>query len=277
MNWKKWLLRSGIVGIVVAALSIGLLYNFQERIIFQQPSMSHAEAEKVTDRYDHVKEITFQSEGGEWLHGWLLDPEKGESEAKRLLIFYGGNNGELSREIRKMSRYLQDWSVLLVNYRGYGMSEGSPGEEALYADALMIYDELQDQLEGEITSTFLMGRSLGTAVATKVASERQVDGLVLISPFDTLTEVARLHLPFLPVSWILRHHFDSQAHIGNTSVPLLVITGEDDQIVPAERSQALFADYKGPKQYEILTDRDHKNLHMDDRFWPAIQQFLDSE
>ncbi|WP_143018873.1 alpha/beta hydrolase [Natribacillus halophilus] len=276
MNWKIWFRRLGIV-VLVAALFIGLLYALQERLIFHQPSLSPSDAQQVIDQNDHVEEVSFQSKDDERLHGWLLHPQQRESEDTQLLIYYGGNAEELSMQIPEMSAHLEDWSVLLVNYRGYGMSEGSPGEEVLYADALTIYDEIRDQLEGEITSTVLMGRSLGTGVATKVASEREVDGLVFVSAFDTFTEVARLQFPFLPVSWLLQHEFDSLSRINDTSAPLLAIAGDNDEIVPKERSRALLANYEGTVQFETLAERGHNDLHLDESFWPLIREFLDGE
>ncbi|SDI60250.1 hypothetical protein SAMN04488123_103326 [Natribacillus halophilus] len=263
--------------VLVAALFIGLLYALQERLIFHQPSLSPSDAQQVIDQNDHVEEVSFQSKDDERLHGWLLHPQQRESEDTQLLIYYGGNAEELSMQIPEMSAHLEDWSVLLVNYRGYGMSEGSPGEEVLYADALTIYDEIRDQLEGEITSTVLMGRSLGTGVATKVASEREVDGLVFVSAFDTFTEVARLQFPFLPVSWLLQHEFDSLSRINDTSAPLLAIAGDNDEIVPKERSRALLANYEGTVQFETLAERGHNDLHLDESFWPLIREFLDGE
>ncbi|SES32649.1 alpha/beta hydrolase [Salipaludibacillus aurantiacus] len=272
---NKWLLAPLILLAIIGLLFI-LLYFFQARLIFFPQSITQHEAEQITGQYERAEEISFHADGGNQLHGWLLHPEQ-ETGKNRLLIYYGGNAEELSAQIPMMTERLDDWSVLLVNYRGYGKSEGRPEEENLYNDALLIYDVIQDEFDNGLDSTVLMGRSIGTGIATKVAAERHADGLVLVSPFDSLEEVASRHYSFLPVSLLLRFSFDSVSRINEISGPLLVITGDEDEIVPESHTEALLKDYTGSLQYEQLQGRGHNDLHLDPQFWKALREFLRSK
>ncbi len=262
----------------IVSIFIGILYFFQDRLIFYPQTVSESESERIADEHKRAEEVSFSTADGEQLHGWLLHPADADQKAAPLLIYYGGNAEELSSQIAPMSANLTDWSVLLVNYRGYGRSGGSPGEQALYNDAIMIFDEIHEQLgHTEISSTVLMGRSLGGSIATKVASERQVDGMVLISPFDTLTNVAKIHYPFLPVSWLLKYSFNSLESAPDISVPLLALAAKNDDIIPPERTKTLIANWDGPVQFELIENRHHNDIHMDSQFWNVITEFLETK
>ncbi len=115
------------------------------------------------------------------------------------MIYFGGNGEEVSWLVPEFSR-VPDWAALLVNYRGYGLSEGQPSETKLYRDALALYDRATRRPDIDSGRVIVMGRSLGTGVATYLASQRPVAGVVLISPYDSLVQVAREAYPFLPVN-----------------------------------------------------------------------------
>jgi len=103
------------------------------------------------------------------------------------------------------------WSLALVNYRGYGASEGSPSERALFADALLVLDALRERPDVDPARVALVGRSLGSGVATYVAANRPVAGVALVSPYDSVTALARRQFPWLPIELLLRHPFDSRS------------------------------------------------------------------
>ena len=122
----------------------------------------------------------------------------------------------------------------------------------------------------------VVGRSLGTGVAARVAAERPVAGAVLISPYDSLVEVGRLHYPWLPVSWLLRHRFDTLASAKSARVPLLTIVGTADGIIPLSRSRVLHEAWPGPKRWLALEGADHNNLGRSSEFWDGIARFVAS-
>jgi pimeloyl-ACP methyl ester carboxylesterase len=120
----------------------------------------------------------------------------------------------------------------------------------------------------------MFGRSLGTAMAVHVAGARPVAGAILASPFDSLAAVGRLHYPWLPVSLLLRHRFDSALLAAHIRIPLLVIVGDRDAIVPPSRSRALFDAWTGPKTWQVVAGANHDDLGASDLFWDRVVDFL---
>src|SRR5262249_35639515 len=147
-----------------------------------------------------------------------------------LVLYFGGNAEDVSWMLRRVAQQTPGAGWLLVDYRGYGASEGTPSEEALSADAIQWFDYARHQLDAQRIIVF--GRSLGSGVAVQLAAARAVDGVILATPFDSLTNVARHHYPFLPVSLILKHPFDSLARAPYIDAPLLCLVAEHDQVVP---------------------------------------------
>ena len=273
--WQKVLTGLALI-VVLGGLLLGLLYVFQEQIIFYPSTLTESEAEQITAEHERAEEVNFQAEGDVRLHGWLVHPEEGQEESQGLLIYYGGNAEELSMQIPEMASELPDWSILLVNYRGYGLSGGSPDEAKMYNDALHVYDEMQQGDEGNPAQSVLMGRSIGTAIASHVGAERDVDGLILVSPFDSLKEVGQHHFPILPVKTLLRYDFDSTGHINEINAPILAMAAEEDATIPEERTEALLQKRDGDFLYEGIPGRDHNDLHFEPVFWESIHSFLSS-
>lgn len=167
-------------------------------------------------------EVTFTNQGVE-LKGWVLNPGK-----SRAIIYFGGNAEAIENNISSFEAVFNDYSVYLVHYRGYGKSEGKPSEAALFSDSIAIYDQIKPQHQ----SVSLMGRSLGSGVAVYLASNREVENLILSTPFDSIAEVAQLHYPFVPTRLVARDRFDSFRYAPDVIAPVLLITAELDRIVP---------------------------------------------
>jgi pimeloyl-ACP methyl ester carboxylesterase len=163
-------------------------------------------------------------------------------------------------------------SWLLVSYRGYGGSEGSPSEATLTADAMRWHDYAAKDLKPP--RVFAFGRSLGSGVAVKLAAARPLAGVVLITPYDSMVEVAGHHYPFLPVSLLLRHRFESVAQAPKITAPLLCIAAEQDEVIPVRHARALHDAWGGAKQWLELPGAGHNNTDGAPVFWPAIREFL---
>jgi pimeloyl-ACP methyl ester carboxylesterase len=161
---------------------------------------------------------------------------------------------------------------LLVDYRGYGSSAGAPSEEAFTADAVRWYDYAKGKLGAQ--RVVLFGRSLGSGVAVHLAAARAVDGVVLVTPYDSLTSVARHHYPYLPVSWMLKHPFDSVGRAPAIAVPLLCLVAERDEVIPVVHSKRLYDAWKGPKRWVELRGAGHNSTDDTPEFWQAIREFL---
>src|SRR5437867_3483146 len=253
--------------IVLAAIAIGVCgvawYTQEHLIFFPQPVAT-------VQLPAHIKPLEIVAADGVRLRGWIA---KGTATPAPVVIYFGGNAEEVSWTVAD-ARWPREWTVVGVNYRGYGTSEGMPGERELIADAPMIYDAVAQQEGIDRRRIVVFGRSLGTAVAAHLAAERPVAGAVLVSPFDSLTAIGKLHYPWLPVSLLLRHRFNALADAKRSQAPLLVIVGETDSIIPPERSRALFDAWAGPKAWQVVPGEEHNSLGASDMFWDGVARFL---
>jgi pimeloyl-ACP methyl ester carboxylesterase len=189
-----------------------------------------------------------------------------------LILYFGGNAEEVSWMLGPAARYTASAGWLLVDYRGYGSSEGRPSEAALVADALRFHDHAREKLGAR--QIFVFGRSLGSGVAVQLAAARPVAGLILVAPYDSLASVGRHHYPFLPVRWMLKHRFDSIAHAPAIAAPLLCLVAARDQIIPVVHSKRLFEAWRGPKRWVELAGAGHNSTDDAPAFWQAIREFL---
>lgn len=257
----EWLL-------VIAALMLGvsaIAWVAQERLIFfPQPltSTKHLPA--------HATALEVVAADGTRLHGWIV---RGMAVPAPAVLYFGGNAEEVSWTLAD-ARWPREWTIAAVNYRGYGSSEGTPGERELTADALALYDALAQREDIDRRRIVVFGRSLGTAIAVHLAVERPVAGAVLVSPYDSLTAIGKEHYPWLPVSLMLRHRFEALPDAKRNTMPLLCIVSESDPIIPRERSRALFDAWAGPKTWQVVPLADHNSLGASAVFWTAIAHFL---
>ena len=268
-----------VLRLILAALGgygalCALLYLLQERLIFLPRQLPEGVRNAVAE-LPGVVEIEARAADGTRLHGWLRHTAAEDAARPGLVIYFGGNAEEVSWQVHG-AEDLAPWSLAAFNYRGYGLSEGRPGEAALVADALAVFDRLAARADVDPERIVVFGRSLGSGVAVPLAAARPVRGVVLVSPFDSLARVGWRHYPFVPVSWLLRHPFDSLAHAPSLEAPLLVLAGERDRIIPATHSRRLFDAWRGPKRWVPLPEADHNGIHLHPGYRPAIRDFLAS-
>jgi len=248
----------------------GLLYVIQESLIFFPVSIDRAALQAIKKRFPQAEELTITAADKKKLHGWLVKLEGGGKAP--LIIYFGGNAEEVSWLIAEAPR-LEGWAMCLMNYRGYGMSEGRPGEQALYNDALAVYDSLARRADIDAERIVVMGRSIGTGVATYLALHRPITGAILICPFDSLVSIGKKHYPILPVALLLRHRFDSLSRAASIKTPLLALVAKDDEIVPRESSLRLIEGWGGPHTTALI-DGGHNTLQEYPGYWESIRQFL---
>lgn len=242
-----------------------LLYVFQDRMIFfPQPLPS-----SVKDRWaDHEFIVDHQ---GVRLQGWLFEADNSAGEP--LVIYFGGNAEEVSANFQDLDRF-GSASLLLMNYRGYGESQGKPSEAALLDDGLATVDAAVKRLGIRPDQIVLMGRSLGSGVAVHIAANRSVRGVILVTPFDSLVNVAKKHYPVFPVSFLMRHRFDSLSLAPRVDVPLLALIAEHDEIIPESNSRVLVENWKGPVRAVVVPGAGHNDISLNPGYWTAIQAFL---
>ncbi len=161
--------------------------------------------------------------------------------------------------------------VYLANYRGYGGSSGSPSEAGLYKDALAIFDEIRSRY----TSISVIGRSLGSGVATYLATQRNIDRLILVTPFDSIENVARKALPILPVSLLLKDKFDSAGRVADIHAPVLIVIAENDEVISRQHSDVLAGAFPDSQvTVEVIPDTGHNTIGMSPRYASVLSMFL---
>jgi len=258
------------------ALTIGFLcftafmYLLQKSLIFFPVKIGSSTLQAIKKEFPDAEEITIAAADNTALRGWLVKPA-GTGKVP-LVIYFGGNAEEVSWLIGEAQR-LKGWAVCLVNYRGYGLSDGSPGEKELFSDALSIYDYCAKRSDIDGDRIIVMGRSIGSGVATYLAQNRALKGAILICPFDSLTTIGKKHYPFLPVSLLLKHRFDSVSRAPSIKTPLLALLAANDEIVPRESSMRLIKRWGGTHALKII-EGSHNTLQDYAGYWESIGEFL---
>jgi len=184
------------------------------------------------------------------------------------LIYFGGNADDATQFLLHVKE-LQGYDVLAFNYRGYGGSTGTPSEQALFEDALKIYDTY-----AKGRKVVLIGRSLGSGVATYLASQRVVDGLVLVTPYDSILSIAKLKYPFFPIELLLQNKFESVNYIPLVKAKIAVIEVEHDTIIPHYHLEKLLEAMPSRPLHVILTNTTHGNVLDNPTFTRTLQKIL---
>ena len=222
-------------------------------------------------------DLTLTAEDGVRIHAWYLPPP---GEARWTVLLAHGNGGNISHRLDR-TLFLQSKlgaAVLLFDYRGYGRSEGSPDEEGTYRDARAAHRWLVEEKRVPQERLVLFGESLGSAVALDLALSRPCRALVLESPFASVPAMARAVYPFLPLSALVRTRYENEAKAPRLRVPLLVLHGERDEIVPFAQGRRVFAAAPEPKRFYAIPGAGHNDTYLvgGDAYWDAVRDFLET-
>lgn len=220
----------------------------------------------------NMEEAEFQAADGTRLHGWYA----AASEPRAVVLFAHGNGGNLSdrRQLLERLRGQLGLSVLLFDYRGYGRSAGSPDEQGILLDARAARRWLAERSGVAEREIVLLGRSLGTGVMVDLAAGEGARGLVLISAYNSLPEVAADKYPWLPVRPLMRTRLDSQAKIARYAGPLLQLHGDCDPVIPWQLGHRLYEASPSPnKTWLLMTGCDHDNI-INHQFATALDRWI---
>jgi len=246
---------------------LGVLTGCEQLVYYPQP-LTAARAAAISADHPQAEPLEIRAADGVLLRGWLL---RGSRPDRPLVLYFGGNAEEVSWLLDHADAFA-GWDVALVNYRGYGQSGGTPRERDLLADAVAVYDHLV--AAGTPRRIALVGRSLGAAVATHVASQRPATCVLLIAPFDSVSAVGHDALPFVPVSLIVGNVYEAARLAPQITTPLRVIVASHDEIVARERSQRLFDAWGGDKEWVTIDGAGHNDIQAHRGYWNAIRAFL---
>ena len=270
-----WIVGAAVLAALIAALArqAGLLDRyfifFPERELLATPG----------DYGLAYEDLWIDTRDGVRLHGWLVRPSVPTGGSIRVVLWLHGNSGNIGHRaaaVAAMARGIGA-TVMIVDYRGYGRSGGSPAEEGLYRDAEAAFDHLASRPEFGGSSIVVFGRSLGAAVAVELAIRRRVEALVLESPFTSVSEMARLRNRFLPSRLLVRARFDTLSKMPEVRAPVLVFHGTDDEIVPVDMGRRVYQEALGRKRLFLLEGAMHNDPHHDPAapYYSVLREFLE--
>jgi pimeloyl-ACP methyl ester carboxylesterase len=189
--------------------------------------------------------------------GALLKVSERPLPGSRALIYLGGNAEDVSASLPLLDRAFPDRALYLLHYRGYAGSTGTPTEQALVADALALFDRVASTQSDVV----LIGRSLGSGIAIQVASQRPVAKLVLVTPYDSLQDLAAGQFPLFPVRWLLQDKYESWRYAPRVKAPTLILAAGRDEIIPASSTQLLLSRFaNGIASMKVVDGADHNSI-----------------
>lgn len=221
------------------------------------------------------RDVVLDTADGKRLGAWYL-PAAVTQPGPAVVVFNGNGGDRAGRAMLADGLSRLGLSVLLFDYRGYGGNSGTPSETGLAADARAAQAWIAGQPLVDPNRIVYFGESLGAAVAIGLATEHPPAALVLRSPFTSLPDVGKAHYPWLPVGWFLTERYPSIDRIGSLSVPVMVIAGDRDDVVPEALSRKLYDAARDPKRYLLVPGTGHNDLELaaGPRMLDAVETFL---
>lgn len=242
------------LGIIVLAYAgiTALAWLFQHRLLYLPGTPGREWAATPVDIGLNYEDLRIRTGDGVELSAWLVpaDPDRG------LLLFFHGNAGNISHRLESIEIFHRlGLSVLIVDYRGYGRSDGQPSEDGTYRDAAALWRYSVEELRRPPSEIVVFGRSLGAAVAAHLAATapRTPGALVVESAFTSAPDMAQRAYPILPARWLTRFSYATRDHVARVDCPVLVIHSEHDEIVPFDLGRAVFAAAPEPKRFLALS------------------------
>ena len=235
-----------LIGVCIYAVLTAFIYFRQSSLIYY-PNMPGRTLD-VTPReiglaYQDVELLT---EDNIKLHGWFIPNES----AKGTLLFFHGNAGNISHRLESIKLFHKlGLNVFIIDYRGYGQSDGKVSEKGTYRDARAAWKYLSETRGISTNQIIIFGRSLGASIAAWLASEHSPAALIIESGFTSVPSMAKRLYPFLPVRWLAVFSYDTKQYVANISCPVLIAHSRNDDIIPFAEGLELFDAAPGSKQF----------------------------
>lgn len=261
------------VAVTYAAI-VALIFLFQDRLVYF-PGASRELAATPQAYGLEYESLNIRTADGETLHGWWI-PAPATRQPRGIVLLLHGNAGNISHRLDYTHMFNRlGYACLLVDYRGYGKSSGSPSEEGTYGDAEAAWQWLSQARGANAGDIVIAGESLGGGVATWLALRHPPRALLLMSTFTSIPDMAAGIYPFLPVRLIARISYDNLANMRQIRTPVLVAHSSQDDVVPFAHGQALFAAANEPKQFLEMRGRHNEGFIFAREEWVgAVDAFL---
>ena len=264
----KHKLKKALLVLIAFYLMIGTaLYFLQEKILFRPTVLNQTHVFKFSNPFD---ELFLKSEDNAVINALHFKAE----ESKGVILYFHGNAGDLSRW-GKITEYFVDknYDVLVMDYRTYGKSTGALSEHALYGDAQLCYDFLKELYAEKDISVY--GRSLGTGIATYIASKNKPKQLILETPYFDIPDVAKHRFPFFAVNSLLHYKLPTNEFVQNVTCKISMLHGTDDYVVPLKSGEKLFkVAPQNLASFTVIENGGHNDLIKFDSYHSKIEEIL---
>ena len=257
-----------LAGTVYAGLCLGL-FLFQSSLVYFPSRSLYATPATAGLKFEDVWLTTSDNVR---IHGWFIS----QPEPRGTLLFFHGNAGNIGDRIESLSIFHSlGLNTLIIDYHGYGQSEGSPGEQETYLDARAAWNYLVNDRRIPAAKIILFGRSLGGGVAAWLAGQVTPAGLILESSFTSVPDLASKIYPLFPVRWLARIRYDSKSVIAAVRCPVLIIHSTSDEIVPFVHGQALLEAAPAPKSFvQLVGGHNDGFLRSGEHYTNGLDTFL---
>ena len=272
------MLKRFVIYSVLIILFIMIFPKFIEKGLIFHPDKSNDTATPDIHGIEY-DDVIFQTEDGLNLNGWFVPGKKTSPDTDlHTLLWFHGNAGNINRRLDNIKMIYErvPVNVFIIDYRQYGRSEGKVSEQGTYLDARAALAYLHSRKEINREKIIFFGRSLGSAVAVELALNEKCRALILETPFTSILEMGKKLYPFLPVSLLLKTKYDSLAKIRNIKVPILVMHGDKDALVPFEHGKRLYDMANEPKEFYTIPGAGHNDTHIvgGDEYFDVIKRFV---
>ncbi len=234
-------------------LVLAIVYLMQGRMLYLANVPGRALTMTPADAHMDYEDVSIETDDGVTLHGWFI-----AGRSSRVLLFFHGNAGNISHRLDSIRQFRNlELSVLIIDYRGYGQSEGKTTESGIYRDADAAWRYLTETRSVRPNDVVIFGRSLGGSVAARLAAKQHPLALIVESSFTSVPDIAQELYPWLPARWLSRLSHATRDYVRDVHCPVLVVHSRDDEIIPFHHGQAIFA--AAPEPRTLLTLRGSHN------------------
>ena len=255
--------------IICCYLVVVAFVFFNQRNLLYHPFENNYNKDEANFSYD---EVFIPTSNERYIKGWF---HKKDLKKNKTLVFFHGNAGNLENRIYKLN-LIKDFEInfLIVAYRGFSGNKGEPTETGLYEDARSTLDWIVKQNVNK-NKIILYGESLGTGVSTEVAQNKKFAGIILESPFTSMVDAGKFYYFYLPVSLLLKDRYETIRKLKNIRIPMLVMHGKRDKIVPFHMGKKVFEEANDPK-YSYFPKEDDHMMDYNENLLKALNNFFNS-
>ena len=265
---KNLLLSIIIASSLIYLIVLVFLFFFQRSLLYH-PNVNNYFNDKL--KVD-IEEVQIKTSDNINLLGWF---HKKDLNRFKTVVYFHGNAGKLENRIHKLNHFKDiDVNFLIISWRGFSGNSGKPTEKGLYEDGKSTIDWLKN-IGLSDKDIVIYGESLGTGIATHIAQNRKFAGLVLETPFTSMVDAAKDVYPYIPVGILLKDRYENEKKIKHINIPILVMHGQADQIVPFKMGKKIYEIANKPK-YSYFTKYDNHMMEYDDKLVFALSSFIKS-